>query len=255
MHEQQEKETRTREAVPAFVAAARLLVERNQPDDALKQVTVALTYDAANADARLLKGQLLLARKDFAHARDELELYVRAWLQDRDAAQLLELCRATRPEDPASLQKLSLVLARQRLFPLAVRLALSDAEVLKVYRTQLRAAWPGVEERLNREGDGQLSLDLDPAQGDRQPGTAARDPAERAHPERNVGVGPDAAGGPAARHAEPRRRHPGAGDLTPIKSSPLRGAVPGEPSQRPRPDIAWRHMPLTTLDLRLATQA
>ena len=142
------------------MAAARLLVERNQPDNALKQVTVALTYDAANADARLLKGQLLLARKDFAHARDELELYVRARPQDRDAAQFLELCRATRPEDPASLQKLSLVLARQRLLPLAARLALSDAKVLKVYRTQLRAAWPRESERLNREGDGPLSLDL-----------------------------------------------------------------------------------------------
>jgi serine/threonine protein kinase len=156
---QDEKDARSREAVPAFVAAARLLAERNQPDDALKQLSVALAYDATNADARLLKGQLMLARRDFAGARAELEQYARVRPMDQDAAELLKLC-AGHPDDPTRIQAIAEVFARQRLFSLAEGLSQSADQNLSVYRARIKTAWPGLEKNLTREGNGQYKLTI-----------------------------------------------------------------------------------------------
>ncbi len=82
---QQEKEERTRNAVPALVKAARLAVDKRQYDDALTQVKLALDYDADHIEARLLKAQLLIVRMDFAGARKELERYLKHKPEDAAA--------------------------------------------------------------------------------------------------------------------------------------------------------------------------
>ena len=74
--EQEDKAERTRKAVPAFVKVARLAVNQLEFDEALSDVSLALDYAPDQADARLLKGQLLIVKKDYAGARRELETYL-----------------------------------------------------------------------------------------------------------------------------------------------------------------------------------
>ena len=69
-HEEQTKRReQTKNAVPAFLEAARFAVQGKKFDNALAQLNVAIEYDPDNADAHLLRGQLLIAhKKDFAGA-------------------------------------------------------------------------------------------------------------------------------------------------------------------------------------------
>ena len=99
--EQGEKEKRTREAVPAFLKAARQAVEHRELDDAMAQVSVALDYDGDNGEALLLKGQLLVSRKEFAAAAKVLDRYVQIKPDDLIAAKLAKLCAAPRGDPPS----------------------------------------------------------------------------------------------------------------------------------------------------------
>src|SRR5262249_52266215 len=71
-HARRQTQERTEKAVPALVEAARLGVERRNYPNALKQVDLALAYTPDDADALLLKGQLLIVQHDYAGARTAL---------------------------------------------------------------------------------------------------------------------------------------------------------------------------------------
>ncbi len=165
---QQEKEERTRNAVPALVEAARLAVERRRYDNALTSVKLALDYDANHDEARLLKGQLLIVRKDFAAARAELERYLKRKPADAEARKLKELCGRSRPEDVGNLLLLAQVFARQEVPALAEGLLREHGgnsfearkQLLGVYRKRIESAWPGLGDRLTMDNDGIYRLDF-----------------------------------------------------------------------------------------------
>jgi serine/threonine-protein kinase len=117
--ERKDKEELTRKAVPAFVESARRAVERRQVDAALEQADLALRYDPGNADARLLRAEVLTVLKDFAGARAELERYLRQRPGDNDAARLIELCQRPRPEEAGYLLDLAQILERKEVPALA----------------------------------------------------------------------------------------------------------------------------------------
>ena len=67
--------------MPALVGSARLLANDWQMSEAAAQLEFAQEYDADYAEARLVKGQMLIAQKEFAAGRIELEEYLRSALR------------------------------------------------------------------------------------------------------------------------------------------------------------------------------
>lgn len=160
LQEQQAKRKQARKSVPAFVEAARLAVQRRKFDDALAQLNVAVDYAPDDAAARLLKGQLLAARKDFAAAAVELKHYVRIRPQDRRAARLAHVCAHSRPDDPGAIGELADILLLQNMPNLAEGLLDTPDRLLEVYRTKIDLTWPNLATRLTLNGDGKLTLNL-----------------------------------------------------------------------------------------------
>jgi serine/threonine protein kinase len=165
--EQDEKQRRTREAVPAFVAAARMLGEKHQLGEALVQVNVAIEYDPDYPPAHLLKGQVLIAQKNFAEASAALNRYAALQPDDRDANDLLRLCRQANPEDGERLLALSDVLLRQNALGLSDCLMLDVSKLIRsgekqlpVLRRRIEASWPGLGKKLTVASDGRISLHL-----------------------------------------------------------------------------------------------
>ncbi|HTU22266.1 MAG TPA: protein kinase [Gemmataceae bacterium] len=166
--EQDEKNKRTRQAVPAFVEAARLAVERHRFGNAVEQVNLALDYDPDHAEARLLKGQLRIVDNDFAAAADELERYLRQQPNDAEARRLLTLCRQDKAAEVSNLLKIAQLFEQHSL-------ALADAllsrhgrgsfearkKLLELYRKRIESAWPGLGNRLTLDDAGIYRLDLE----------------------------------------------------------------------------------------------
>ena len=164
LQEQEEKRAQARKSVPAFVEAARLAAQRRKLDDALAQVNAALDYDPDYASAHLLKGQLAVARKDFAAAKVELDLYLRLQPSDADAKKLAQLASTARADDPGVAAELAGILLKQNVPTLAEGLLEAPEKLLEVHRRKIEAAWPGQGANLGLGSDGKLSLSLtDPA--------------------------------------------------------------------------------------------
>jgi serine/threonine protein kinase len=164
--EQTDKEERTRRAVPAFVRSARQVAGEGDFEKALIQIDFALEYDSDNAEAHLLKGQILIAQKDFAAGREQLGRYLRQRPGDADAKKLAELCQG-KAEDSSVLFAIAEVFQQQKAYALAARL-LQDVRklvearkpLLELYQKQVNAAWPGTANQLTLEEDGKFRLDL-----------------------------------------------------------------------------------------------
>ena len=148
------------QAVPAFVEAANYAVDRRKFDHALVQISLAIEYDPDHAAARLLKGQLLLVRGDYAAARTELNQYLRLTPEDKDAAQLVELAGKARSGDASSVAAIAQVLLRQNALALASSLVQSREQLLAMYRQRIDAAWPGFAGYLSMDKDGNCTLSV-----------------------------------------------------------------------------------------------
>jgi serine/threonine protein kinase len=183
--EQEDKVERTRQAVPAFVKVARLAVNQLEFDEALSEVSLALDYAPDQTDARLLKGQLLIVKKDYAGARRELETYLakkpqaaagaspaELWEKkshDQATAGLVELCQRKNPDDPSTLLAFAHLLEQQKAPVLAdallVRYGRNTPEarqaVLDSYRKRIEAAWLGRGNNLSMDDAGVVTLNLD----------------------------------------------------------------------------------------------
>jgi len=163
----EETKRRTARAVPALVHSARLLANDWQMPEAVAQLEFAQEYDAKYVEARLVKGQMLIAQKDFAAGRAELEEYLRHRPQDVDAKKLVDLCARSKPDDPAFLIAVAEVFQRQKMPGLTFRLLRDFQQSLEarkplvaLYQKQIEATWPGLANRLRLERDGQVRLNL-----------------------------------------------------------------------------------------------
>jgi len=161
LKEQDEKHVQARKSVPAFVEAAHAAAERKKFSDALAQVNVALDYDPEYAPALLLKGQLLIASKDLAAARQELERYLKLKPSDGQTKKLASLCATGKVDDPAVVAELADVLIRQQMAVLAVGLLQAPEKLRDIYLQKIDKAWPGLGARLSMDADGRLTLNLD----------------------------------------------------------------------------------------------
>ena len=169
--EQEQKEERTRKAVPALVKAARLAVLNREFGEARESLRVALDYDPSHPEARLLRAQMHAAEREFAEACADLDVYLEQRPADAGARRLRDLCGGPRPADVASLFALAEVLEAQRVAPLADLLLTaygsSAREVrmkqLAVYRKRIDDAWPEKKlgDSLNLTETGGFSIGLD----------------------------------------------------------------------------------------------
>ena len=149
-----EQKMRRELAVPAFIEAAHFAVERKKFDNALVQVSTAVEYDPDRADARLLKGQLLIVRGDYPAALSELEIYLKLKPADAEAAELVKLCRHGRPGDTAHVAALAEIFRRQNELALAASMFQSREDLLALYRKEIKAAWPGAAGNLEMDKSG-----------------------------------------------------------------------------------------------------
>jgi serine/threonine protein kinase len=162
VREQKDKDARTRQAVPAFVRAARQAINERQFDDALAQVNVALDFDRNHAAAHLVKGQLLVVRKEYTSAQTELEEYLKDTPQDKDALRLASLCRKARPDEP-TLLAFAEAFNEQREFALADgvlggNLVEARGKLATLYRKRLDGIQPRLGESLSMTSDGKFQL-------------------------------------------------------------------------------------------------
>ncbi len=161
LQEQQARNDQARKSVPAFVEAARSAVQRKKFADAMAQVNIALDYAPDYAPARLLKGQLLIAQRNFAAARQELERHLKAQPGDTETAHLARLCARGKGDDPAVNSELAGILMQQGMPELAVGLLQAPEQLRDVHRAKIEKTWKGLGQRLNMDANGQLSLNLD----------------------------------------------------------------------------------------------
>jgi len=160
---------RTKNAVPALVKAARFGIVQHDFQNALEQVDLALTYADSSADARLLKGQLLILDKKFAEAGTELDKYLRQQPADAQASRLRELCARSRPDEQGNLLAIAQVFEQQKIPALADGLLTKHGgnsfearqKLLKLYQDRIEKAWPGLKERLTMDAAGIYTLNLD----------------------------------------------------------------------------------------------
>jgi serine/threonine protein kinase len=164
--------TKTREttekAVPALIEAARLGVERRNYPNASKQVDLALTYLPDDADALLLKGQLLIVNKRFVEAQATLNEYLRQRSSDMAAKSLIELCQKPHPDEEATSLAFARVFNQQETYglidgvlaPWGKTSAAARDFLLQKYRKQIEATWPGQGDRLQIDTAG-LRLNFD----------------------------------------------------------------------------------------------
>jgi serine/threonine protein kinase len=159
---------RTEKAVPALVENARLGVERRKFANALVNAELALAYAPDHAEARLLKGQLLILDKKFSEAGGALDQYLRQRPDDAQARRLRDLCSRPNPEELSNLLAIALVFEQQKNLDLADGLLTQHAsnsfearkKLLELYRKKIEAHWPGLGQQLSMDGAGIYSLNL-----------------------------------------------------------------------------------------------
>ena len=165
--EQQEKREQARKSVPALVRAARVIANEGKFDDALAQATLAVGIDEYDANARSLRGQLLIGEQDYKGAYAEFKACLKIKPDDAAAQNLLKLCESARSDHSGQLLTLADELSRQKAFTLAARVTRqaekllgSRKELLGHYRTRIEAAWPGAGVNLKFNEIGQFSLSM-----------------------------------------------------------------------------------------------
>lgn len=164
---QADKAKQAKEAVPSLTKAIKMMITEGDLEAALVQAKAAIEADPDHAEARLLKGQLLLGNQEFAAADQELTRCLQLRPDDAEARKLVELCRKTRSEDALSLFALAEELSRQKRYGLANRLTkiarglvVSREQVLEHYRKQIKSAWPNFSNNLTVDEMGKLRLEL-----------------------------------------------------------------------------------------------
>ncbi len=157
--EQKDKRAKGKTSASLFVRDAKQSGDKRLTDYALAQVNVALEFDPDNVEGRLVKAQLLIVQKNFDAARDELQTYLRVQPRDKEAAELLRLCKEANAGDAATAHAFADIFIRQKLYGFAEQMELDRDMLVRAYRKRIDAAWPDYSKRLFVK-DGKFRLDL-----------------------------------------------------------------------------------------------
>jgi serine/threonine protein kinase len=169
---QNERDERTRRAVPAMMVVARQHVEQRELDMAMEQVNLALQYDEKYPDALLLRAQLRLANRDFNDAWGDLQSYQKHLSKpDPHIAELSRLSEPGATKDATTYLQIARVLDQQKvpvlaevmlrhIDPNATNVAEARKVLLTVNRERIEKAWKGHGPGLTLDANGSFALTL-----------------------------------------------------------------------------------------------
>jgi serine/threonine protein kinase/Leucine-rich repeat (LRR) protein len=164
-----------RRAAPALVAKAKRAVDLKDFPEAQADVDLAIQYDPALPEARLLAAQLAIREQDWTAAAIALSAYVQGKPDDADGKLMLGLVRrAGQPNDDhvhrqvdgpggeRSSERLTAIadaLVRQGAYTIAESLYQSGRELMLMYRVRLEKQWPGsTKSGFSADKDGKLTI-------------------------------------------------------------------------------------------------
>jgi tetratricopeptide (TPR) repeat protein len=167
VQEQKDKQALAKRSVPSLVRAARMLVAEKQIDEAINQINAAVGFDETNADARLVRAQLLLHRQEYDAARADLKECLAHAPNHQDAKRLWDIAHDARFDQLSTMLPLASALVDQKLPQLAdpltqraQKLMGTKNEMLLLYQVKVEAGWRGMGTRLNVDKVGDYALDL-----------------------------------------------------------------------------------------------
>lgn len=175
--EQERRAADQRRAAPALVAKARRAVDLKDFPEARADVDLAIQYDPALPEARLLSAHLAIREQDWTSAGISLAAYIQGKPDDADGKQLLDLVRhagnrdatvapVTPTDGPGSenssahLTAIADVLVRQGAYSVAESLYQSGRDLMLMYRVRLEKQWPGCTRTgFSADKDGRLTIE------------------------------------------------------------------------------------------------
>ena len=168
-NEQEKRAQDQRRAAPALVAKARRAVDLKDFNDARADTDLAIQYDPALPEARLLASQIAIRDQDWMAATIALSAFIQGKPDDADAKLLLDLVKQSVPvpqvEQPearssAHLTQIADVLVRQGAYTVAESLYQSGSDLVLMYRVRLEKQWPGsTRSGFSADKDGRLTID------------------------------------------------------------------------------------------------
>ncbi|MFN4259995.1 MAG: protein kinase domain-containing protein [Gemmataceae bacterium] len=154
-------------SIPAFLEAARMSVNRRDFAEALNRVQLAVESNSNHLEARMLKGQILVALLDIERARDEFDFCRQRDPNNRDAQELVRLCWRYKPDDVQILLAFANVFQRQKATAVAEEMYRQTADNLQArkarladYRQRIDAAWPGAGKNLSMDEVGHFKMHI-----------------------------------------------------------------------------------------------
>ncbi len=159
--EQNAKVKAQQQAAAALVFQARAAVEARNLDEAINLVTLAETFDDKLCEAKSLRAQLALTRREYGTARSKLEQLLVLKPGDADSKRLLELTAKADPGtiDPRLNSELAAELARAGASYLASLISNDIEKQLPVLQQKIDKEWPGSGSGLALGPEGVLSFE------------------------------------------------------------------------------------------------
>ncbi len=175
--EQDRRAADQQRAAPALVAKAQRAVDNKDFAEARADVDLAIQYDPALAEARLLAGQMAIREQDWTAAGIAFAAYTQGKPNDADGKLLLDLVRRAgqpvgseiigAPADgpggersSAHLTAIADVLVRQGAYTVAESLYQNGRDLMLLYRVRLEKQWPGCTRAgFSADKDGKLTIE------------------------------------------------------------------------------------------------
>lgn len=159
-----EQELRVRQqktGAGAVLNRALAAVERKNFESALTDADIAVAFDPELPEARLLRAELLIVKKDFRRAQNDLSEYCKLKPDDASGGRLLELCvKALHGDSSEVASGFAEEFVRRKRWTFAEAFTQDRQRLFAIYRGRIAAAWPGREQTLAMYADGKCSLHL-----------------------------------------------------------------------------------------------
>jgi len=158
--EQARRRAESKKAAPVFLEMADRAAGEHDLDTALLAATTAVEGDPDLLSARRYRAGVYICRKEFEAAQQDLEDCLETAPSDVAIEQLLALCARAMEAYTPQVQAGFYEDFFRRSPGLAVHVAPSADEKIKLYRTRIAKVWPGSDSKLTRGPSGKWALDL-----------------------------------------------------------------------------------------------
>jgi len=158
--EQARRRADRRRSAPELVRSSKLFIKQQDFKAALATVNAAVEYDDTLADARFVRTLLKLRANNYNGALEDCQAFAELMPDNKDAAKLLEICKAATKQKALPGGGLSSLVGRLGLPIMASEFAGSSKEQYAIYEARIEKAWPGAGKNLSLDTEGNLRLGL-----------------------------------------------------------------------------------------------